>query len=325
MLLNAAKSPVLPGALIAGALGALYWLSAATRVGGGDWGEFQTFGYLGGIAYPPGYPLLVGSIYLATRVGWFVEPAHAANVLNATYAVAAGVALFYSGWALTRSRAAAFLATVVFATGYSIWAHAAQADFVSLQTLMVLALVAALAAYDERPTAARLMMIAFATGLSLTNHGISIFMLPATAAYVASRRFAGIARPRMLIGVAVAAALGLTPWLYVLRGLIVLVPVKRPENIERLDGGDLAYLVIGKPLAMIGETDAVTSPIRDSWLTFLAEWPTFAHDVLREYGWVWLAPSVLGWLILARQRSRLAAWIAWTGLSTGLCAFRRGD
>ena len=45
---------------------------------------------------------------------------------------------------------------------------------------------------------------------------------------------------------------------------------------------------------MIGETDAVTSPIRDSWLTFLAEWPTFAHDVLREYGWVWLAPSVLG-------------------------------
>ena len=306
----------LPGVLVALALGAFYWLSAVTRVGGGDWGQFQTFGYMGGIAHPPGYPLIIGSINLATRIIRFGEPAHVANIVNATYAVAAGVALFYAGWLLTRSRLAALLATVVFTTGYSIWAQATQAGHISVQTLLVFILVIALAAYDEQPTPARLAAVAFATGLSLTNHGLSAFMLPATAVYVASRRFPGIARPRTLLAAGAAGLLGLTPWLYVLRGLLVPVPANQPESISRLSLEDLKDLVIGKPLAVVNDSGPIAAQLDGERPRLLDEWPKFVHDLLREYGWIWTAPALIGWLVLARRRPRLAAWIAWTGLST---------
>ena len=186
---NALHSRWFPGLLLALVVGPFYWLSAVTRVGGGDWGQFQTFGYMGGIAHPPGYPLIIGSINLATRIIRFADPAHVANIVNATYATTAAVVLFYTGWLLTRSRLATLVATIVFATGYSIWAQATQAGHISVQMLLVFVLILALVAYAERPTAARLAAVAFATGLSLTNHGLSVFMLPGTVIYVASRRF----------------------------------------------------------------------------------------------------------------------------------------
>ncbi len=305
-----------PGAMVALVLGAFYWPSAVTRVGGGDWGQFQTFGFMGGIAHSPGYPLIIGSNYLATRVVRFAEPAHLANIVGATYAVAAGVALFYSGWLLTRSRLAALVATVVFTTGYGIWAEATQVGFVSVQTLLVFLLVSALAAYDDQPTRIRLAAVAFATGLSLTNHGLSIFMLPATAVYVASRRFPGFAHPGTLARVVAAFTFGLTPWLHVLRGLVVPVPIDRPENLTRLSLLDLRRQIIDRSLAKESQTSASDQLLETGRQKLLAEWPSFAHDTLREYGWVWIAPSLFGWLALARQRPRLAAWIAWTGLAT---------
>lgn len=297
-------------------LGTFYWLSAVTRVGGGDWGQFQTFGYMGGIAHPPGYPLIIGSTYVATRVVRFAEPAHVANIVGATYAVAAGVVLFYSGWLLTQSRVAALVATTVFTTGYSIWAEASQVGFVSVQTLLVFLLIAALAAYDDRPTRPRLLAVAFATGLSLTNHGLSIFMLPATAGYVASRRFPGIAHPGTLARAAVAIALGLAPWLHIVRGLVVPVPIDRPENLTRLSLLDLRRQVFDRSLAKEGQAGHSGQLLETGRQKLLAEWPSFVHDMLREYGWVWIAPSLVGWLVLARRRPRLAAWIAWTGVVT---------
>ncbi|MCY3895973.1 MAG: DUF2723 domain-containing protein [Chloroflexi bacterium] len=313
---NALVSRWFPGLLVTTVLGPFYWLSAVTRVGGGDWGQFQTFGYMGGIAHPPGYPLIIGSINLATRVIRVDEPAHLANLVNATFATAAGVALFYAGWLLTHSRLAAALATLVFATGYSIWAQATQAGHISVQMLLVFLLVLALVAYDKRPTPTRLAAVAFAVGLSLTNHGLSVFMLPATALLVVIRRFPGISRPRTLLMAGAAGLVGMTPWLYVLRGLLVPVPANRPETIQRLSIGDLWHLIVGKPIVVVNESGVTSLSVEDRGTALLAEWPSFAHDVLREFGWFWIALSLVGWLAVARARPRPAGWIAWTGLST---------
>ena len=239
-----------------------------------------------------------------------------ANVVNACYAVGAGVALFVVTAILARSRLAGLLATVVFTTGYSIWAHAAQAGAMSLQTLIVVLLVGALIAYDDRPSVIRLAAVGFATGLSFTNHGVSVFMLPATVAFVASRRFPGIARPRTLAAVLGAAGLGLLPWIYVVRALFVPVPTRYPDHIARLSVDDLAYMVFGRPLGRVSDVQTINTPIDQGGLAFLNNWPVLSDHVLREFGWIWLGLAVLGWVVLARQRARLAAWIAWTGLTT---------
>ncbi len=325
------RSPLtVPSVLLGGVLTAFYGLSAATRVAGGDWGQFQTFGYLGGIPHPPGYPLLTGSIHLAnhaalpvrrlahrlTGVEDFADPAHVANVVNAGYAVAAGVALFVVTAVLARSRLAGLLATVVFTTGYSVWAHAAQAGAMSLQTLIVVGLVGALVAYDERPSVVRLAAVGFATGLSLTNHGISLFMLPATAAFVASRRFPGIARPRTLAPVVGAIGVGLLPWIYVIRGLFVPVATRYPDNVARLGVDEIVHMVVGRPFERVSDVRTINTPLDDGGFAFLQQWTVLADHALREFGWGWLALAVLGWVVLARQRARVAAWVAWTGLAT---------
>ena len=306
---------LVPAALGA-ALLAFYWLSAATKVGGGNWGEFQTFGYQGGIAHSPGYPLLTGSIYLATRILRFLEPAHTANLVGATYAAAAGLVLFVLAWRLSDSQAIALLTTVVFATGYSTWEHATQAEMMSLQTLLVFALIAALVWYDERPSARRLALVAFVTGLSLTNHGVSLFMIPATAAFVALGRVREVVRPRNAAVAIGAFAAGLLPWLYVIRGLLVPVPINRPEDLHRLTMDEIIYLAVRRPFSWLSDIDTITSPVVDGRPAFVTEWPGFAQDVLREFGWGWLVVCVLGWVLLLRARPRLAAWIGWTGVTT---------
>ena len=311
------RSPLFaPAVLIAVALTALYGLSAVPNVAGGDWGQFQTFGYLGGIPHAPGYPLVTGSIHLATRIAGFAEPAHVANVVNAGFAIAAGTGLFAVTAALTGSRLAGLLATVVFTTGYSIWAQATQAGTMSLQTLIVVLLLGALIAYDEQPSVARLAAVGLATGLSLTNHGVSVFMLPATAAFVATRRFPGIGRPRALAAAAGGVVVGLLPWIYVLRGLFVAMPREDPDRRALLTFEDLVRMVFDQPLSLVGGVGTITKPVGTGGATFLDKWPLLANDMLRELGWGWLALAVVGWVVLARQRARLAAWIAWTGLTT---------
>ena len=311
------RSPLfLPAVLLGGVLTAFYGLSAVPNVAGGDWGQFQTFGYLGGIPHAPGYPLLTGSIHLATRIAGFAEPAHVANVVNACFAIGAGVGLFVVTAVLAGSRLAGLLATVVFTTGHSIWAQATQAGTMSLQTLIVVLLIGALVAYDDQPSVARLAAVGFATGLSFTNHGVSVFMLPATAAFVASRRFPGIARPRTLAAAAGAFAVGLLPWIYVVRGLFVPMPRGLPENRALITVEDLVRLVFDRPLSLVSGVGTIARPVDTGGVTFLDKWPLLANDMLRELGWGWLALAVVGWLVLARQRARLAAWIAWTGLTT---------
>ena len=295
---------------------AFYWISAVTTVGGGNWGEFQTFGYQGGIPHSPGFPLLTASIYFGTHLLKFLEPTHAANVVNGTFAAAAGVLLFAAAWKLSGSWMAALLTTTVFATGYSVWEHAVQAEMMSLQAALVLGVVVTLLRYDSRPSASRLALVAFATGLSLTNHGISLFMVPATVGFIALKPYRGLLRPKSAFLSLGAFLLGLLPWLYFLRALFMDVTISRPENWRHISFDEAVYLVVRKPLLWVSSTDAVENPLAEGSQAILAEWPRFAHDALREFGWIWVGAAGLGWLLLVATRSRLAAWCLWTAATT---------
>ncbi len=252
---------------------AFYWISAVTTVGGGNWGEFQTFGYQGGIPHSPGFPLLTASIYFGTHLLKFLEPTHAANVVNGTFAAAAGVLLFAAAWKLSGSWMAALLTTTVFATGYSVWEHAVQAEMMSLQAALVLGVVVTLLRYDSRPSASRLALVAFATGLSLTNHGISLFMVPATVGFIALKPYRGLLRPKSAFLSLGAFLLGLLPWLYFLRALFMDVTISRPENWRRISFDEAVYLVVRKPLLWVSSTDAVENPLAEGSQAILAEWP----------------------------------------------------
>ena len=309
----------LPVAAVAGLALPFYWLSAVPHVNGGDTGEFQTFGYLGGIAHPPTYPLLTGLIFAGSHTLGFLEPAHAANVVNATIAALATVLLFIVARDVTGSWAAAATATVVYATGFRVWADAAQAEAFSLQAALVLGVAVALRAFQRRPTPARLAGVAFATGLSLTNHGLSVFMVPLTLAYVLFRWPLRVPRPREAVMSAGAFALGLTPWIYLLRARWTAVVLKQPETRVLLEFRDMWDLVVTASAAP-GGVGLVERFVNDPGPPE-ARWHALTTDTLREFGWLWIIAITAGFFFIAARDWRLAVWTLGTAAFTAWFAF----
>ena len=297
-----------------------FGLTAVPDANGGNWGEFQTFGYIGGIAHSSTYPLLTGLIWLVAHVFVFLEPAHAANLTNAGFAAAATVLLFVVARDLARGNVAAFVAAAVFSTAYSIWGHAIQAEAFSLQTAVLFGVVVSLRAYHRQPSPGRVALVLFATGLSLTNHGLSIFMLPATVGYLL---IAPPLRPpsaRDAIRYVIAFALGLTPWLYLLRARFFEVATFAPENETLLGLRDMLHLVIGKPLTDTEGGGILAFPFTNPGL--LADrGDVFVTFLLRDFGLPWLLIALLGLGLIFWRDSRLGAWIVFTAFLSGLFTF----
>ncbi len=308
--------------VLAVALAALlfYGLSAVPDANGGNWGEFQTFGYIGGIAHSPTYPLLTGSIWLVGHVFAFLEPAHAANLTNAGFAAVATVLLFVAARDLAGGNVAALVAAAVFSTAYSTWDQAVQAEVFSLQTALLLGVVVALRSYHRRPSPLGVALVLFATGLSLTNHGLSIFMAPATIGYLL------IARPRPrpsvrdVVGFAAAFVLGLSPWLYLLRARLFSVAISAPENETLFGLREILYLVVGKPFADTEGGGILAFILSDPGMLSLRG-DVFLTGLLRDFGWPFLLIAVLGLSLIFRHDSRFGGWILFTAFFSGLFAF----
>ncbi len=307
----------LPIAVVAALALPFYWLSAVPHVNGGDWGDFQVYGYLGGIAHAPTYPLLTSAIFVGANTLSFVEPAHAANLVNATFGALAAVLLFIVARDVTGSAVAALAATVVYATGYRVWADAVQAEAFSLQAVLVLGIAAALRSFQRRPTAHRFAGVAFATGLSLTNHGLSVVVLPFTVAYLLARRSVRVPRPRQAAESACAFVLGLTPWLYLLRARWTEVAIHNPAMQRLLGLRDMWNEVVAST-ASAGGT-GISAGVTGSWV-LESRWNGLTTDLLREYGWIWLGVLGVGFFSVAARDWRLAGWILGSAVSIGCFA-----
>lgn len=310
----------LPIVVLAGLALPFYWLSAVPYVNGGDEGEFQTLGYLGGIAHPPSYPLLTAAVFLGSHALGFLEPAHAANVVNGTFAALATVLLFVVARDVTGSWVAALGAAVVFGTGFRVWTLGVQAETFSLQMVLMLAVAASLRAFQRRPSPVRLAAVALATGLSFTNHALSLFMLPFTLAYVLARRPWRRPRPREAALAAGAFLIGLTPWIYLLRARWTPVAFREPET-ERLLGfrdiWDHAFSSTAAP----GGTSIARSLFVTPGEHLGPRWQEFTADVLREFGWVWVVAIIAGFFVVAARDWRFAGWTLGTAALTGLFTF----
>src|SRR5450759_5099016 len=110
------------------------------------------------------------------------------------------------------------LAALIGATAFTVWAQSVVNEKVYTVSLLGLAIVSWLIVRwcddPDGPKADRLLvLIAYLSGLGFANHMAGFLALPAVGAAVAIRRPAMLFRPKLLLAIAGALLLGMTPFL----------------------------------------------------------------------------------------------------------------
>jgi hypothetical protein len=193
----------------------LYVRTLAPTVVGGDSGELIAVGATLGIAHPPGYPLytLLAKAFTLLPGG---SVAQRVNLLSALCGAGAAALLCRAVRRWTGNAWAGILAAGALAFSPLVWPYAVTAEVFPLNNLMIAALLLLLVAVEQAEDAAgpRLLHVfALVSGLALSNHHTSVFVIAPFGAYLLWRARARLGA-RVLVSMAAAGLIGLLPYLY---------------------------------------------------------------------------------------------------------------
>src|SRR5438477_6475775 len=204
----------------------LYLVTLAPSTAMWDTSEYIAAAYTLGPPHPRGNPffVLVGRVFAILPIAPNV--AMRINILAALCSAGAAAMWFLVtervsvGWLSDRwlRIVAGALAALIGATAFTVWAQSVVNEKVYTVSLLGLAIVSWLTVRwcDEpygRKADRLLVMIAYLSGLGFANHMAGFLALPAVAVGVVLRRASTLLRWRLLLAIAGALALGMTPFL----------------------------------------------------------------------------------------------------------------
>jgi hypothetical protein len=213
-------------AIASGLVFVLYLITLAPSTAMWDTSEYIAAAYTLGLPHPPGNPffVLLGRFFAVLPIAPNV--AMRINILAALCSAGAAGMWFLvtervlAGWLPERWQriVGASVAALIGATAFTVWSQSVVNEKVYTVSLLGLALVSWLTVRwcdePDDPKADRLLvMIAYLSGLGYANHMAGFLALPAVAAAVAIRRPATLLRWKLLLAVAAALLLGMTPFL----------------------------------------------------------------------------------------------------------------
>ncbi len=201
----------------------VYYVTLAPTTAFWDTSEYISAARVLGIPHPPGNPLFV---ILAHTFGLLPLAASYAERINlfaaVTSAAAAGLwflvaerwlkGIVHARWA---RYAAAFGGVLVGATSWSVWNQSTVNEKVYTVSLFSIALVMWLVVRwgDDAPGPHRdrwLVLIAYVLALTSTNHLMGLLAVPALVVYVLWTDWRVVTRPTVLVGIALAAVVGVS-------------------------------------------------------------------------------------------------------------------
>jgi 4-amino-4-deoxy-L-arabinose transferase-like glycosyltransferase len=252
---------------------AVYVLTLAPGVLGGDSGEFQYIPYILGVAHPTGYPLY-------TLLGWLWahgvvvgDVAYRMNLLSAVLGASTAALLYLIVHHLTLRHAPALLAAVLFAFSPTFWMQAIVAEVYTLHTAFVVLVIYLLLMWEAaRPSAKYLLLAAFVYGLSLTHHRVIIIFLPALALFVWLTDRKVFTHARLLLKMAVFGFSPLLLYLYApLRIRQLYPPIFHDQILDNLLGTSFGVEFEWPTVAVVGKF-LVLLARQYGWVTILGVW-----------------------------------------------------
>lgn len=195
---------------------ALYARTVAPGVLDDDGGEFQTNMYRLGVSHT-GYPLyfLLGKLWtLIVPVG---NIAYRANLFSSLFGALTVVLIYITMRTVVTSRPASILTAALFAVSRVEWSQSVIPRVYTLNSFFVVLVI--LLAILWRSGRISILWVAFAFGLSLTNHRTMIWFAPGLALFMLLGEGSAIFRPKRFLSLLGAFLLPLLLYLYVpLRG-----------------------------------------------------------------------------------------------------------
>ncbi|HZM01373.1 MAG TPA: DUF2723 domain-containing protein [Planctomycetota bacterium] len=146
----------------------LYGSTAARTVTGEDSGEFLAAAHTFGVPHPPGYPFWLLLAWVAEHLLAFGTVAFRVTLVSLLPSALANTLLLVIALKTLRSRLAACAGAALFTVSLTHWTQAVIPEVYGLNTLFVALQVLMLVRLAEGPSAGRLLLLAFVTGLSAT-------------------------------------------------------------------------------------------------------------------------------------------------------------
>jgi hypothetical protein len=177
------RAPWVHLALFVGVM-AVYLLTLAPGVLGGDPGEYQFVPYILSMAHPTGTPIyiLLGKLWSSLPFGPSV--AWRMNLLSAVSASLATVTVYHHVQWRTRRIVPALAAALSLAFGLTFWEQATMADKYAFNAFMVALVLHVALRWGETRSPTTLKLLALTYGLSLTHHRTMVLFAPTLLAYV---------------------------------------------------------------------------------------------------------------------------------------------
>ncbi|MBA3645872.1 MAG: DUF2723 domain-containing protein [Gemmatimonadaceae bacterium] len=216
----------LAAAITAAAVLLLYVITLSPSTAMWDTSEYMAAAFTLGLPHPPGNPffILIARVFAILPIAPNV--AMRINLLAAiSSAVSAGMWFLITervlvSWLPERWQriTGGAIAALIGSTAFTVWSQSVVNEKVYTVSLVGLALVSWLTvrwcdAPDGRKADRTLVLIAFISGLGYANHMAGFLALPAVAVAVMIRRPGTLIRWRLLLGIAGALLLGMTPFL----------------------------------------------------------------------------------------------------------------
>jgi len=192
----------------------VYICNLSQSIYGGDVGDLVAASAVFGVAHPPGYPLFTLLGFLLTRIH-FLTPAFMVGLISA-FSSSFAVALYYIlALKITKNKFIALVSVLVLAFNYFFWFYSEIAEVFALNNLFVILLLTLAYFYFKDRKIKYFYLLAFFSGLSLTNHQTIVLLFPSLFILAFSSFRKEKHKIKKLIVALFIFAIGLLPYLYV--------------------------------------------------------------------------------------------------------------
>lgn len=158
---------------------AVYLLTASRWLVGADNGEFVLLSIQPGRAHPPGYPLFVGYLKMASPVfSWATTAPHASALATSWLGWGACVALWRALRAWGVMRPASLIGALFFGMSQQVWLLHTHAEVFALNHLLCAMIIWFCAPNARVRGAWRVALLGLLAGLALANHHTAALLAP---------------------------------------------------------------------------------------------------------------------------------------------------